>query len=112
MLYNNGNGVYKITPNRVVTPIYIVPSAAGFARLVVDSKGNIFVGSTGAVIYKITQDGQFSIYAGGSSEGFADGNLQKARFHNPRVSVSTHQTTSTLPIPTITAYAKLRRPAK
>jgi gliding motility-associated-like protein len=82
--YNNGNGVYKITPNRVVTPIYIVPSAAGFARLVVDSKGNIFVGSTGAVIYKITQDGQFSIYAGGSSEGFADGNLQKARFHNPQ----------------------------
>ncbi|TFF40074.1 T9SS type B sorting domain-containing protein [Mucilaginibacter psychrotolerans] len=82
--YNNGNGVYKITPNGVVSTIYVVPSAAGFARLVVDSKGNIFVGSSGAVIYKITQGGQFSIYAGGSSEGYADGNLQKARFHNPQ----------------------------
>jgi hypothetical protein len=52
-------------------------------RLVVDSKGNVFVGSTAGVIYKITPDAQFSIYAG-AGEGFADGSLLTARFHNPQ----------------------------
>jgi gliding motility-associated-like protein len=81
--YSNGNSVSKITPNRVVSTLYSVPSAAGFARLVVDSKGNVFVGSTTGVIYKITPDAQFSIYAG-AGEGFADGSLLTARFHNPQ----------------------------
>ncbi|RWY52512.1 T9SS type B sorting domain-containing protein [Mucilaginibacter gilvus] len=81
--YNNGNGVFKVTPNRTVSTLYTVPSAAGFARLVVDSKGNVFVGSTAGVIYKITPDAQFSIYAG-AGEGFADGSVLTARFHNPQ----------------------------
>ncbi|MEO7213089.1 gliding motility-associated C-terminal domain-containing protein [Mucilaginibacter sp.] len=81
--YSNGNAVSKITPDRVVSTLYAVPSAAGFARLVVDSKGNVFVGSTTGVIYKITPDAQFSIYAG-AGEGFADGSLLTARFHNPQ----------------------------
>jgi gliding motility-associated-like protein len=81
--YNNGNAVYKVTTNRIVSTLYSVPSAAGFARLVVDSKGNVFVGSTAGVIYKITPDAQFSIYAG-AGEGFADGSLLTARFDNPQ----------------------------
>nr|WP_294942956.1 gliding motility-associated C-terminal domain-containing protein [uncultured Mucilaginibacter sp.] len=81
--YSNGNSVRKITPAGIVTTLYSLPSAAGFARLVVDSKGNVFVGSTTGVIYKITPDAQFSIYAG-AGEGFADGSLLTARFHNPQ----------------------------
>ena len=80
---NNGSSVRKITPQGVTTTVYTVPYASDFTRLVVDSKGNIFVASSEPLIYKITPAGELSVFAGGT-EGFADGKGSAARFHNPQ----------------------------
>ncbi|WP_214653056.1 T9SS type B sorting domain-containing protein [Mucilaginibacter segetis] len=77
------NTIRKVTPAGVVTTLFRrTDPLLRFTRLVVDSKGNIFVGSEQTEIYKITPDGTFSIFAGGVA-GYADGTGTAAKLYNP-----------------------------
>ncbi|MBK0379895.1 NHL domain-containing protein [Mucilaginibacter segetis] len=77
------NTIRKITPLGVVTTVFqTTASALRFSSLVVDSNGNIFVASASHKIYKVTANGDFSIFAGNTS-GYADGKGAAAKFNNP-----------------------------
>ncbi|RFZ82916.1 hypothetical protein DYU05_12210 [Mucilaginibacter terrenus] len=80
---NNVNTVRKIAASGATATIISLPYAANFTRLVVNSKGIIFIASSLPVIYRLTDAGDFTKYAGGI-EGFADGPKATAQFRNPQ----------------------------
>ncbi|TFF40073.1 T9SS type B sorting domain-containing protein [Mucilaginibacter psychrotolerans] len=84
---NDINTLRRVTPTGAVTTIYRkTDPLLHFTRLVVDSKGNAFIGSTEPKIYKITPDGTLSIFAGSASRiGAVDGDGPTvASFNNPQ----------------------------
>jgi gliding motility-associated-like protein len=84
---NDINTLRRITPAADVTTIYRkTDPLLHFTRVVVDSKGNAFIGSTEPKIYKITPDGTLSIFAGSANRiGAVDGDGPTvASFNNPQ----------------------------
>nr|WP_294942958.1 gliding motility-associated C-terminal domain-containing protein [uncultured Mucilaginibacter sp.] len=84
---NDINTVRKITPAGLVTTLYRkTDPLLHFTRLVVDSRGNVFVASSEPKIYKITSAGALSIFAGSPSRiGSVDGDgATVASFNNPQ----------------------------
>ncbi|WP_374948416.1 gliding motility-associated C-terminal domain-containing protein [Mucilaginibacter sp.] len=79
---NYVNSVKKVSPDGTVkTLVAVIAPSVHFKRLVIDSKGTIYVASADNKIYKVV-NGQFSIYAG-SVAGDAEGQLNESLFSNP-----------------------------
>ncbi|HEX6085125.1 MAG TPA: SMP-30/gluconolactonase/LRE family protein [Thermoanaerobaculia bacterium] len=73
-------GLYKCTPQGVVTPIASIDYPGG---LDVDAAGNVYVTSADRIV-KVTPAGTVTSFAGGFSGGYADGIGTAARFSYPR----------------------------
>ena len=80
---NDINAIRKVSPAGDVTTLLRKSNPLlMFTRLVVDSKGNVFVASSQTEIYEVSPAGDFSIFAG-TEAGYGDGLGTAAKLYNP-----------------------------
>jgi hypothetical protein len=73
-------GILKITPAGVSSTFYMSSELLGISGIAIDSLNNVYFMGTN-VIYKVTQDGIRTTYAGNGTQGYVDGPAASAEFN-------------------------------